>query len=185
MRRALGYIAIDISRYMSDAFLAEIVRLLNRIISRLRSDPQMLETAWISIFAFAAQSKQVVPLTELHKIKIPAELDAGFGCIFGKALDHLNRATVSELRKASANVKGHYQPNLLMISSGNVDEEGSLLEIFKRTKWGRVCAVAAGDEQNISRLEELAEVVFSLESLFSLEGNFFYFDRLLYEPIVS
>ena len=64
MRRLPIYFLLDVSESMLGENLYRLEEGLRRIIDELRTDPHALETAWVSVIAFAGRTREVVPLTE-------------------------------------------------------------------------------------------------------------------------
>ncbi len=170
---------------MTDETLADVVRLLNNIVHSLRSDPQSLETSWLSVLVFAAQARQLMPLTELEKFIPPGKLEGGYGCMLGRALDQLDSIIQAELKRPTATEKGDWKPSVLLISSGNMDDETRLPQHYDTSRFSQIYAVTAGNQQNLARLGKITPAVLSLRDLSSSEGDATLFHRLLYEPIVS
>lgn len=184
-RRAPAYIVIETSRFMPNDTLADVVRLLNNIVHSLRCDPYSLESSWLSVIVFAAQARQLVPLTELEKFMPPGKLEGGYGCLLGRALEQLDKTIQAEVKRPTATEKGDWKPSLLLISSGNMDDETSLPLNYETSRFSQIYAVAAGNQQNIGQLGRITQAVLSLEHLSSSETGGTNFHRLLYEPIVS
>lgn len=65
MRRLPIFFVLDCSESMIGENLKKMNDGLTTIISDLRRDPHALETAYISIIAFAGVAKTIVPLTEV------------------------------------------------------------------------------------------------------------------------
>ena len=78
MRRLPIYFLLDVSESMLGENLYRLEEGMQRIIGELRTDPHALETAWVSVIAFAGKTREVVPLTELPSVHLP-QLPVGGG----------------------------------------------------------------------------------------------------------
>ena len=65
MRRLPIYFLIDISESMVGEPIQQVEEGLATIIQTLKTDPNAIETVWVSIIVFAGQPKTIVPLQEL------------------------------------------------------------------------------------------------------------------------
>ena len=75
------------------------------IINELRTDPYALETAWVSVIAFAGKAKMLSPLEELYKF-YPPKFPIGGGTSLGTALNFLMDEMDRSLQKTTVEVKG-------------------------------------------------------------------------------
>ena len=71
MRRLPVYFLVDVSESMVGAPIQQVQDGMRMIVQELRTDPYALETAYISVIAFAGKAKCVSPLTELYKFYPP------------------------------------------------------------------------------------------------------------------
>ncbi len=76
MRRLPIFFVLDCSESMIGENLKKMNDGLTTIISDLRRDPHALETAWVSVIAFAGVAKTIVPLTEVVSF-YPPQLPLG------------------------------------------------------------------------------------------------------------
>ena len=88
MRRLPIFFVLDCSESMIGENLKKMNDGLTTIISDLRRDPHALETAYVSIIAFAGVAKTIVPLTEVVSF-YPPQLPLGGGTSLGSALREL------------------------------------------------------------------------------------------------
>ena len=65
MRRLPIYFLIDISESMVGEPIQQVEEGLSTIIQSLKTDPNAIETVWVSIIVFAGQAKTLVPLQEI------------------------------------------------------------------------------------------------------------------------
>ena len=68
MRRLPIYFLLDVSESMLGENLYRLEEGLQHIIGELRTDPHALETAWVSVIAFAGKAREVVRALWLPKL---------------------------------------------------------------------------------------------------------------------
>lgn len=88
MRRLPIYFLVDVSESMVGEPIQQVQDGMRMIVQELRTDPYALETAYISVIAFAGKAKGVTPLTELYKF-YPPTFPIGGGTSLGAALNFL------------------------------------------------------------------------------------------------
>lgn len=71
MRRLPIYFLVDVSESMVGEPIKQVENGMRTIIQELQSDPYALETAFVSIIAFAGKAVTLSPLTELYKFYPP------------------------------------------------------------------------------------------------------------------
>ena len=67
MRKLPIYFLIDVSESMAGDPIEQVQEGMRNIIQELRQDPYALETAYVSVIAFAGRAKSLSPLTEIYK----------------------------------------------------------------------------------------------------------------------
>ena len=88
MRRLPIYFLVDVSESMVGEPIEQIQNGMRTIIQELRVDPYALETAFVSVVAFAGKATSLSPLTELYKF-YPPIFPIGGGTSLGAALNYL------------------------------------------------------------------------------------------------
>lgn len=88
MRRLPIYFLVDVSESMVGEPIQQVQDGMRMIVQELRTDPYALETAYISVIAFAGKAKSVSTLTELYKF-YPPTFPIGGGTSLGAALNFL------------------------------------------------------------------------------------------------
>lgn len=88
MRRLPIYFLVDVSESMVGEPILQVQDGMRMIVQELRTDPYALETAYISVIAFAGKAKSVTPLTELYKF-YPPTFPIGGGTSLGASLNFL------------------------------------------------------------------------------------------------
>lgn len=168
MRRLPIYFLLDVSESMLGENLYRLEEGLRRIISGLRTDPHALETAWVSVIAFAGRTREVVPLTELPSVHLP-QLPVGGGTSLGRALMFLMDQIDTKVRRSSAEQKGDWKPIVFLITDGKpTDDVGPALERWKRhADRVTLVAVSIGRSADLRVLNQLtaADKVLTLEDV--------------------
>jgi uncharacterized protein YegL len=85
MRRLPIYFLLDVSDSMVGEPLELVQTGLQYVVRELRTDPYALETAYISILAFAGKAVKISPLTEVVSFYAPS-LPIGSGTSLGAGL---------------------------------------------------------------------------------------------------
>lgn len=65
IRRLPIYLLLDTSGSMMGEPIEAVKQGVKALLSELKSDPQTIETAYLSVITFDSHARQVVPLTEL------------------------------------------------------------------------------------------------------------------------
>jgi uncharacterized protein YegL len=116
-RRLPIYFVLDCSESMVGQPIGLMQKGLSSIITALRTDPHALETAHISVIAFAGKAKTVVPLVDLMSF-YPPQLPLGGGTNVSAALDALMDSIDKDLQPSSNQGKGDWKPIVYFITDG-------------------------------------------------------------------
>ena len=122
MRRLPIFFVVDVSESMIGESLYEIETGIATITKTLRADPYALETAWVSVIAFAGKPRTVTPLTELFAFQ-PPELPVGGGTALGAALDHLMDEIDRTVQKTTADRKADWKPIIFLLTDGRPTDD--------------------------------------------------------------
>src|SRR3977135_3393389 len=95
LRRLPVYLLLDCSASMSGEPIEALRMGVKALIADLRTDPQALETAYLSVITFSSSAQQVNPLTELISFQEPS-LEARGATALGDALKVLSQCMDSE-----------------------------------------------------------------------------------------
>ena len=117
MRRLPVYLVIDVSESMVGQPIEQVRKGMREIVQQLRSDPYALETAWVSVIAFAGRPKTLVPLTETYTF-FPPEIPIGGGTGLGTVLNHLMDDIERNVVKTTADRKGDWKPVVFLMTDG-------------------------------------------------------------------
>lgn len=161
MRRLPIYFLIDISESMVGEPIQQVEEGLGTIIQTLKTDPNAIETVWVSIIVFAGQSKTIVPLQELINF-YPPKFPIGSGTSLSKGLGHLMFELRKNVIKTTAEIKGDWKPIVFLFTDGiPTDDTKSAIAEWKQN-WQRTAnlvAISFGDETDTGMLGELTDNV--------------------------
>ena len=150
---------------MAGTPIEEVERGMRTIIQELRVDPYALETAFVSIIAFAGRPATLSPLTELYKF-YPPIFPIGGGTSLGAALDYLMDELDRSIQKTTLEVKGDWKPIIFLFTDGNPTD--SCQKAFRR--WNEryrshcnLVAISLGDDVDTLTLAQLTENVLVLK----------------------
>jgi uncharacterized protein YegL len=162
-RRLPVYLLLDTSGSMHGDPIEAVKMGLRQLRSDLQSDPQALESVWLSVITFADSAKQVVPLTEIGAFQEP-KLDASGTTALGEALKLLMTCLNKEVRKTTATQKGDWKPLIFLMTDGQPTDswEGPADELKKRRP-GNIIACAAGSAADDKILKRITEIVVRLQ----------------------
>jgi len=90
---------------------------LDALITTLRQDPHALETAHISVIAFAGRVKTLVPLIDVVTF-YPPKLPIGSGTAIGLALDHIMTEIDKHVVSSTPDRKGDWKPVVFLMTDG-------------------------------------------------------------------
>lgn len=117
MRRLPIFFVLDCSESMVGEKLKKMEDGLQSIIRSLRTEPHALETAYISVIAFAGIAKTITPLIETF-LFYPPKLPLGGGTNLGAALDELMTSIDKSVAKTTADRKGDWKPIIYLFTDG-------------------------------------------------------------------
>ena len=160
-RRLPVYVLLDTSGSMSGEPIQAVRSGIDMLLEALRSDPQALETAWLSFITFDSSATQVVPLTELEQIQAPS-INAGGCTAMGEALSLVADCINREVKKTDMKleIKGDWKPMVVIMSDGQPNDDFERgLTAFKAIKTGTVICYAAGADADENLLKKISEIV--------------------------
>lgn len=164
MRCLPVYILIDTSTSMRGEPIEAVKVGIQSLLNSLCQDPYALETVCFSIITYNAQAEQILPLTEVYKIRLP-ELIAKGRSALGDALVLLSNKVDIEVCKNTPEAKGDWKPLLFLLSDGGYSGPiAKPIAEFKKRKFGIVVACAAGKKSHIDVLRKITNNVIQISS---------------------
>lgn len=165
MRRLPVYLLLDTSGSMTGQPIEAVRQGVRALLADIRSDPQALETVWVSVIAFSSTAQQVSPLTELSAFREPT-LEAGGSTALGAALELLEQCVGREVRKAGPAQKGDWRPLVFLMTDGQpTDNWETAADRVRNARLGNVVALAAGHAADSDVLKRITDTVVRLDEL--------------------
>jgi uncharacterized protein YegL len=162
-RRLPVYLLLDCSGSMHGDPIEAVKMGLRQLRADLQSDPQALESVWLSVITFESSAKQVVPLTEIGAFQEPNLVASGTTAL-GDALRLLMSCLDKEVRKTTATQKGDWKPLIFIMTDGQpTDSWEKYADELKRKRPGNIIACAAGAGADDKALKRITEVVVRLQ----------------------
>lgn len=160
-RRLPIFFLIDVSESMAGEELYQLEEAMRTVITTLRKDPYALETAFVSVIAFAGKARTIQPLTELISYHQP-ELPIGGGTGLGVALNHLMDEIDRQVVVTTTERKGDWRPVVFLLTDGRpTDVTTQAVERWNRSYRTRanLVAVSFGGQADHAVLSRLTENV--------------------------
>ncbi len=164
-RRLPVYLVLDCSGSMAGDPIESMRAGVRSLTSDLRSDPQALETAWLSVISFGSSAHQISPLTDLINFQEPT-LDAQGITSLGEALTLLNNCIVREVRPPDSAHKGDWTPLIFLMTDGlPTDAWEQPAKILIQNHHANIIACAAGSNADPELLKQIGHHVIELHTL--------------------
>jgi uncharacterized protein YegL len=132
----------------------------------LMSDPQAIESAYLSVITFAESAQQVVPLTEVAQF-VPPDLVAGGQTNLGDALRILLDSFDHEVVRTTADQKGDWRPLVFLLTDGAPTDTDwpTYAQQLRDRRPANIIAVACGDQADTNALKQITEIVIQMRDM--------------------
>lgn len=161
MRRLPIYFLIDVSESMVGEPIQQVEEGLKTIIQALKTDPNAIETVWISIIVFAGKPRTLIPLQEIINF-YPPKFPIGSGTSLSNGLGHLMYELRRNIVNTTVEQKGDWKPIIFLFTDGvPTDETRYAIAEWKKNwqKKANLIAVSFGDQSDNELLGELTDNV--------------------------
>jgi uncharacterized protein YegL len=167
-RRLPVYLLIDCSESMIGGGIEAVRSGIGAMLSKLRTDPNALDTVYLSVITFDAEARVVVPMTPLLDFQEPP-LHIRPGTALGSALNLLADRIQCEVRKTSHDTKGDYRPLVLLLTDGQPSDnwQASLSRIGAQVvpRPANIYAIGCGTDVDYSILQGITDVVLRMDDM--------------------
>lgn len=166
MRRLPIYFLVDVSESMVGEPIQQVQDGMRMIVQELRTDPYALETAFISVIAFAGKAMSLSPLTELYKF-YPPTFPIGGGTSLGTALNYLMDDIDKTVVKNTLEKKGDWKPIIFLFTDGTpTDDPTSAFSRWNNNyrRSANIVAISIGDNVNTQLLGQISDNVLRLNN---------------------
>jgi uncharacterized protein YegL len=168
MRRLPVYILIQTSGAMRGEPIESIKVGLEAMVASLRQDPFALESVYMSLITFNRNPEQLLPLTELENLQIPAiQQPTAAGTHLGEALEFLCKKVATEVLLSTPDRKGDWMPLLFIMCDGRASDIqlfNQILPEVKRMNFGSIVACSVGSKTDLENLKKITDQIVSLDT---------------------
>lgn len=176
MRRLPIYFLVDVSESMVGDPIQQVQDGMRMIVQELRTDPYALETAFVSVIAFAGKSQTISPLTELYKF-YPPIFPIGGGTSLGTAMNYLMDSLDKELVKTTLEQKGDWKPIIFLFTDGTPTDDTKAAFARWNQKYRRganLVVISIGDNADTHLLGQVSDNVLRLTNTDELSFKAFF-----------
>jgi uncharacterized protein YegL len=166
IRRLPVYILADVSGSMQGTPIESVKSGIRQLHRDLMSDPQAIESAYLSVITFSEAAQQVVPLTEVAQF-VPPDLVAGGQTNLGDALRLLLDGFDHELVRTTADQKGDWRPLVFLLTDGAPTDTDwpTYAQQLRERRPANIIAVACGDQADTNALKQITEIVIQMRDM--------------------
>ncbi|WP_216636487.1 TerY-C metal binding domain-containing protein [Endozoicomonas ascidiicola] len=165
MRRLPVYFLLDVSESMLGLPLRQLETGMEQIIRSLRTDPQALESVYLSVVAFAGKADVIVPLIDVVSF-YPPRLPVGSGTALGAALNCLMDNIEKDVVKTTTERRGDWKPVIFLMTDGRPTDNTDEAVRRWNTEFAhraQLVAITLGDQADTSVLSKMTDDVLCLE----------------------
>ncbi len=159
MRMLPVYFVIDVSESMIGDTMRQLDDGLAKLSDTLKTIPEALETAQVSIIAFAGKAKVVTPMVEVANL-YPPRLPVGGGTSLGAALELLMGRIDRDVRPTTPERKGDWKPIIFLLTDGVPTDNPAPAMAKWRAKYARkasLVSISVGGRADLKGLREISD----------------------------
>ena len=141
---------------------------LEVMVASLRQDPFALESVHLSVITFNRLPEQILPLTELENMQIPAiSQPVAAGTHLGEALDFLCSKIKSEVTLSTPDRKGDWMPLLFVMCDGRASDAQLFREAvvkIRQHSFGSIVVCLVGANPRTENVKQLTNNIVNLDT---------------------
>ena len=142
MRMLPVYFVIDVSESMIGDTMRQLDEGLTKLSDTLKTIPEALETAQVSIIAFAGKAKVITPMVGVANL-YPPRLPVGGGTSLGAALELLMGRIDRDVRPSTPERKGDWKPIVFLLTNGVPTDNPTAAMVKWREKYARKASLVS------------------------------------------
>ncbi len=167
MRMLPVYFLIDVSESMIGDTMRQLDEGLAKLSDTLKTIPEALETAQVSIIAFAGKAKVITPMVEVANL-YPPRLPIGGGTSLGAALELLMERIDHDVTPTTPERKGDWKPIVFLLTDGvPTDNPGSAMTRWKSdyARKASLVSISVGGRADLKGLRAISDKTMILNDI--------------------
>jgi len=166
IRRLPVYILADVSGSMQGTAIESVNSGIRQLHRDLMSDPQSIESAYLSIIAFSDTAQQLERLVEVS-VFTPPDLVARGQTNLGDALRILLDCFELEIVRTTPEQKGDWRPLVFLLSDGAPTDAvwPQYAQELHNRRPANIIAVACGEQADTGVLKQVTETVIQMRDM--------------------
>ena len=167
MRMLPVYFVIDVSESMIGDTMRQLDEGLAKLSDTLKTIPEALETAQVSIIAFAGKAKVITPMVEVANL-YPPRLPIGGGTSLGAALDLLMERIDHDVTPTTPERKGDWKPIVFLLTDGTPTDNPQAAMTKWKTGYGRkasLVSISVGGRADLKGLRDISDKTMILDDI--------------------
>lgn len=168
MRRLPIYFLLDCSESMIGEAIEAVEEGVKNLLNELKSNPNALETTFVSFISYSSKALQLNPLTSILTVQ-PPKLTVQPGTSIGAAFRLLKECITKEVKKTTTETKGDFRPIVFLLTDGQpTDDSVSLVQSIRslvNPKIANIYSIGCGDDVDFDVLHQISDAVFKLEDM--------------------
>lgn len=167
MRMLPVYFVIDVSESMIGDTMRQLDEGLAKLSDTLKTIPEALETAQVSIIAFAGKAKVITPMVEVANL-YPPRLPIGGGTSLGAALELLMERIDHDVTPTTPDRKGDWKPIVFLLTDGvPTDNPSVAITRWKETymRKASLVSISVGGRADLKGLRDISDKTMILNDI--------------------